>query len=123
MKYGRRHFERGALLAVAVIAVLMMIMAFRFERRLINQRLMFYQLQSMRKSVELYKAITKQNPQSLKVLATTDFSFPGEEQKHRYLESPGMNDRGFFMDPFGHPFLYDAKSGWVKSSTPGYEFW
>ena len=119
----RRAWERPILILIAVAAVAVMVMAFRFEQRLVNQRLLFYQLQSMRKSVDLFKAMEKRNPESLQELARAEFAFPGEERRHRYLESPAMSDRGAFLDPFGHPYAYDLKRGWVKSTTKGYEYW
>jgi len=117
------QLERAVLVVIAVAAVIAMVMAFRFERRVLNQRLLFYQLQSMRKSVDLFKAIEKRNPQSLVELAGSSFSFPGEPQVHRYLESPSVNEKGVFNDPFGNPLNYDPGSGWVKSKTRGYEYW
>lgn len=120
---GRRSWERTSLILIAVVAVAVMIFAFRLEKKLLNQRMMYYQLQSIRKSIDLFRAVEGKNPASLQELASTEFSFAGEDQKHRFLESPTMNERGLFLDAFGSLFEYDPASGRVKSSTRGYEFW
>ena len=120
---GGRLWERIAMAAVTVLTVVVMIASLGFERRIANQKLLFYQLQTLRTSVNLFKAMAKRNPESLTELAEAEYRFPGEEQRRRYLSITPMNENSAFVDPFGHPYGYDVKSGWVKSQTPGYEYW
>ena len=40
-----------------------------------------------------------------------------------YLESIQVNAEGKLIDPFGKPYVYDAKRGMVSSAAPGYEKW
>lgn len=119
----KRNFERIVLMAVAIATVGIMGLTVRFERQLSNQKAMFYQLQALRISVNLYKAINRVNPSNLKALMVETYRFPGEDQSRRYLQSPTTNKKGELIDPFGSPYIYDVMTGWVRSSTDGYAYW
>lgn len=118
-----KKYERVLLIVVAVTTFVLMVVSLRFERNINNQKLLFYQLQAIRTSVNLFKAITRSNPADLVELATSEYRFPGEEQKMRYLSTISANNDGFIVDPFDNPYVYDRETGWVKSSTRGYELW
>ena len=119
----RRNYERIALSVIAVFTILIMGTAVYFEKKLSDQKAMYYQLQALRTSVNLYKAINKKNPESLNVLIDEEYQFPDEDLPRRYLTNPTVNGRGEIVDPFGRPYLYSPVTGWVRSSTPGYEYW
>lgn len=119
----KKKYERALLVVVAVTTFVLMVVSLRFERNMNNQKLLYYQLQAIRTSVNLFKAITRSNPADLVELATSEYNFPGEEQKRRYLSTISTNDDGFIVDPFGNPYVYDSETGWVKSSTGGYDSW
>jgi hypothetical protein len=119
----RRKYERVALIVIAILTMAIMGVAIYFERQLSNQKAMFYQLQALRTSVNLYKAINKKNPKTLEALVNEDFKFPNEEVPRKYLQSPPMDASGRVVDPFGDPYMYDSKTAWIRSSTMGYEYW
>ncbi|HPQ80597.1 MAG TPA: hypothetical protein PLZ86_02620 [bacterium] len=119
----RRSWERTALILIAAASVVIMLLAFRMEKRLINERAMYYQLQSIRKSIDLFRTVEGRNPESLKELASESFSFSKEELQRPYLITPAPDARGLFPDVFGNYFDYDPKTGRVISRTPGYEGW
>ncbi len=119
----RRKYERVALIVIAVLTMAIMGVAIYFERQLSNQKAMFYQLQALRTSVNLYKAINKKNPTTLRALVNEEFKFPNEEIPRRYLQSPLLDEKGEVVDPFDHTYEYDSKTGWIRSSTAGYEYW
>lgn len=119
----KRFSERIVLIAVAVLTIIIMSVSIYFERRVSNQKTMYYQLQALRTAVNLYKAVNMRNPDSLRELAIGEFSFPGEAERRRYLEGPIFNRKGVAIDPFGNPYNYDPLNGWVRSTTPGYEYW
>lgn len=121
--FRKRNWENAVLIVIVLVTVGLMAASVRFERLVGNQKLMFYQLQALRTSVNLFKAITKRNPINLVELATSEYSFEGESASHRYLEVPPTDKKGEIVDPFGHPYFYDSGTGWVRSSTSGYEFW
>lgn len=119
----KRNFERIALIAVAIATVGIMGLTVHFERQLSNQKAMFYQLQALRTSVNLYKAINRTNPPDLNALMFETYRFPGEDQSRRFLQSSTTNEKGEIVDPFDNPYIYDAATGWVQSSTEGYAYW
>ena len=119
----RRNMERLIFVAVAVLTVGVLIASINFERRMSNQKLLFYQLQAIRTSINLYKAIERRNPTSLVELDRAEYQFPDEEMKRRFLEIPCKSPNGVCNDPFGNPYVYDSKTGWVRSSTSGYALW
>lgn len=119
----KRLTERVALVIIAIFTIIVMSMTIHYERKISNQRAMFYQLEAIRTSVNLFKAINKRNPTNLQELIIGQYSFPGEEMKHSYLQYPPGGDSKDFLDPFGNPYAYESLSGWVRSTTRGYEFW
>ena len=119
----KQNFERVILVLVAVLTVAIMGVSIYFERQMSNQKALFYQLQSLRTSVNLYKAIQGSNPKYLKVLVFDEFKFSDEEISRRYFQGAIMNDEGELIDPFDNPYNYNYQTGWVRSSTKGYEFW
>lgn len=119
----KKWVERVASVAVAVLTVAIFLVSMYFERQLNNQKLMFYQMQSIRTSINLYKAIKGHNPATLRELVFSEYKFPGEEVLRRYIENPNLDEAGDLVDPFGHPYLYDSESGWIRSTTGGYEYW
>lgn len=121
--FRRKGWENAALVAVVIVTVALMLASIRFERLVGNQKLLFYQLQALRTSVNLFKAMTKRNPASLAELANSEYSFEGENISRPYLELQPINKKGEIVDPFGRPYTYDSGTGWVRSRTSGYEFW
>jgi hypothetical protein len=119
----KRNVERVVFVAVAILTVGVLIASINFERRMSNQKLLFYQLQAIRTSINLYKAIEKSNPSSLIELNRAEYEFPDESIKRRFLEVPCDSLQGGCNDPFGNPYFYDNKTGWVRSSTSGYALW
>ena len=119
----KRSIERIIFVIVALLTVGMMVSSIRFERRMTNQKLLFYQLQALRTSANLFRAIERHEPTSLKELFESDFEFPDESVRRRFVDFPFVTKDGQFLDPFGHPYEYSDKTGWIRSSTPGYEFW
>lgn len=112
-----------ALVALALMAVLVMVFLFRMEGRLNSMKVMRYQLQSLRMSVNLFKVVEGRSPSSMVELASAKYSYPGEDESRRFVDNLFIDSNGRVMDPFGNPYVLDAQSGWVRSQTRGYEFW
>ncbi|MFH1830849.1 MAG: hypothetical protein ABH871_08770 [Pseudomonadota bacterium] len=115
--------ERVAIIGLILAVVLIVSFLVRYERKLNKQVVMYYQLQAIRTSINLFKAMEHRNPASLKELVTSTYEFPQENQKRHYLENPLVNENGKLLDPFANAYEYDAKTAWVRSSTPGYFYW
>jgi hypothetical protein len=119
----RKWFEQ------ALIAVLIVVVGFLaasnvyYQNRASKQRVLFYQLQILRSSINLYKFINSVSPANLEVLATGYYKFPGENLTKRYIENAPIDKDGTVVDPFGKIYLYDSSTGWIRSATEGYEFW
>ena len=113
----KRKIEYFIFIVIALLTMGITGAAFRVEQRVAKQKIMFYQLQALRTSVNLFKSMLKRNPRSLRELAEAEFRFPGERQRRRYLQFAQVNDEGFIIDPFGKPYVYDPKTGWVKSAV------
>ncbi len=118
-----RQGERVAVLALLVAIFIVIGMLYLQERRVAKAMLLNYQLQALRTSVNLYKAIEKRNPLSLQELFEGKFRFPGNEKDRSFATCPRLGKEGECLDPFGHVFTYDKSSGWVGSSTPRYKNW
>ena len=116
--------EKLALVSIVVLTLILLLASIRFEREVNRQKSLFYELQILRTSVQLFKAIQKENPPLLRAMAENSYQFPNEGQVRHYLEYvPHYNDKGEMCDPFRTPYIYNAKTAWVRSNTPGYEFW
>ncbi len=111
------------LIALLCLAIFALGLILKMEKRSADQMVMQYQLQAIRTSVNLFKAIEKRNPASFKELAAARFSFPGESEERHFLEGVQMDNNGEARDPFGNKYIYDPVSGWVRSNTAGYFNW
>lgn len=94
-----------------------------YEYKSNQQKSLLYQLQILRNTLNLYKLVTKSNPESLAELATGSYTFPGEEVARPYIQNAPIDKEGRVVDPFGSEYEYDSETGWIRSSTTGYEFW
>lgn len=120
----KHNLERLFFVVAAIVAVGVMAATIRFEVRMAKQKTLFYQLQALRTSVNLFKSIVERNPASFGELVEGEFSFPGEGFRRRYVEEvPDRDDKGDLVDPFGNPYVYNPGTGWLRSSTWGYELW
>lgn len=120
--------KRNKLEHVAVILVVMLV-AFLvganiyYQRQESRQRALYYQLQIIRSGINLFKVVNKRNPNNLVELAKNVYNFPGDMETRRYLSNVPFDKQGNLIDSFGNNFFYDPKSGWIRSSTGGYEMW
>lgn len=119
----RKWFERVLVLLLIVVVGILVISNVYYQNRSSKQRALFYQLQILRSSINLYKLINMKSPENLEVLATEVFKFPGEGLTRRYIENAPIDKAGNVVDPFGKEYYYDAKTGWIRSASAGYEFW
>jgi len=119
----RRWFEKLLVVVLVLVVAFLAVSNVYYQNKSGKQRTMFYQLQILRSSINLYKLINNRNPQSLESVVTEVYKFPGEDLARRYVENAPIDEKGDVVDPFGKAYYYDVKTGWVRSSTSGYEFW
>ena len=109
---------------VGIIVALTVVMgAAIYARRTeaMQSRLMMQELAMLRSSLILYKMINHENVESLGVLQSGRFEVEGIV--HRYVDPLPVSGDGEVIDPFGNPYRYDRKRGWVSSTTAGFERW
>lgn len=109
--------------AVLIVAVVLMGSTYSYQQKATKQQALHYQLQVLRTAELLYTAINKKMPESMAELIEGKFSLQEGGPLHPYIEHPPLMVNGQLLDPFGNPYKYDPKTGWIKSTTPGYEFW
>lgn len=74
-------------------------------------------------SINVFKLVEGRSPSSMDEFASGRYSYPGDDERRRFVDSLLFDSKGRIMDPFGNPYIFDARSGWVSSQTRGYEFW
>ncbi|MBN1282450.1 MAG: hypothetical protein JXA24_01585 [Proteobacteria bacterium] len=117
----RSPFEVFAV-AAAVAASLAISISFYAARADFEKgRVLASELSAIRSSVLAYIAVRGATPDALADLFRSGYETGGEQRP--FLHPQGMLEDGGLVDPFGNPYLYRRESGWVFSSTPGYERW
>ena len=116
--------KNSLLVVMALMAVLVTVFLFRMEIRINSMKVMREQLLSLRTSVRLFRAIEGRNPESMFELLDGEYSFPGEERRRFFVDRLFVDGGGVVaLDPFGSPYTLAPNSGWVRSSSPGFEYW
>lgn len=122
-KRKRPAWEWLLVVVLVVLTVGLTAATYTYQQRLVKSQALHYQLQLLRTAELLYVAVNKQAPADVGQLIDGTFQLPGDAVVHRFIEHPPMLEEGNLIDPFGNPYRYDARTGWFKSQTPGYEFW
>ena len=103
--------------AVVVIAIGITGVSIHMAKQAQNEQTMISELAQLRTAVQMYKSVFHSNPADLSAALTAKYPFAPPQW------SMQRNAQGQPMDPFESPYAYDAKSGWIKSTTSGYESW
>lgn len=118
MTLSKQHWY-GILLAVIVVAL--GIAGFRIQaaQKIEKEQAMIFELKQLREAVQLYEVVNKTRPSELK--AAMIVTVNGKAVPIQW--SVKKDGTGNPVDPFGAPYQFDQKSGWVTSRTAGYESW
>lgn len=121
---GRGRSAYDVLLVTIVAAVSVAIAVGIFARRasIVSGRAMIDELFVMRSGVLLYRSVNGACPPVLGVLDTEPYPDVGGKGV-QYAQRLHRDEKGHVIDPFGNPYSYDSATGWVKSTTKGYERW
>ena len=120
--------KRNSLEFVVIICVILVV-AFLvganiyYQRQDTKQKALYYELQVIRNGINLFKVVERRNPRTLVELAQGVYQFPQDKETKKYLTNVPFDDNGNLVDPFKNLFFYDHETGWVRSSTSGYEMW
>ena len=124
MKHPRRYLWENALLVVVFLAMLgFLAHSYFLEQKVYKQKTLHYQLIIVRQGIMMFNLVERRYPKSLLELAASTYRLPGEKVNRRYVERFPIDKEGQVLDPFGHPYISDKDMGWVRTSTPGYEYW
>lgn len=119
----RKSWEWLVFVIVIGLAVILMGSTYHYSKQLNDRRQLYYELQELRNAATTFKALNKRNPVDIKDLVTATIMMPNDITVRKLIDNPPKLVNGKYVDPFGNPFAYDAKTAWVKSTTPGYERW
>lgn len=117
----RSAYEWILVTIVIVLTVVLGVGLYSGRDKVAKSKLLIQELAMLRNGAAHYKMINKHPPSSLKELATANYDFGGKQKG--FLESPPLSDNGQIVDPFGNPYGYDPKKGWINSTTRGFEKW
>lgn len=120
-KARRSTFELIVVIAVVAFTVVMGAGIYAKRVELQKSELMIHELAMLRSSLALYKIVNHQNAGSLAELAQGEYDVDGAWRP--YVDRLPPSDDGDILDPFGSPYAYDKKTGWVSSTSSGYERW
>lgn len=119
----RPLYEKFIIMAVVAASIFTAISVYSSESKFFKDRILMYELESMRSAVITYKLLNKSNPSDLQQLVHMKYSFSLNEKDRQYLGNVHTDKEGFPIDPFGNRYVYDRTSGWVTSTTEGYKDW
>jgi Tfp pilus assembly protein PilE len=84
------------------------------------------ELNNLRLSLNLYRALKGNSPPDLKTLLETKYKAAGADEitfQEHFISFLGKDAQGDPVDPFGNKFYFDAQKEVIRSKTEGYEDW
>lgn len=94
--------------------------------RIGKERALRNELVNIRMSIEHYRVIRSNFPDSLEELMNHHFSFKDFNSimtKQPTFKDSRVNEQGKLLDPFFNNYRYDKETGRVYSQTKGYQAW
>lgn len=119
----RGKIEKVILLIVFLGALVFVAVTYMRECKVAKEKALYSQLAAMRQGIGLYGVLEKSFPKSLIELAYATYRMPGDSMNRKYVEMVQVGKDGKIVDPFGTPYYYDPKTGWINSATPGFKDW
>ncbi len=122
---GRTVFETLLITSLVGILLVFAVSNFLSSVRLTREAALRIELSNIRTSIILYITLNRRYPESLSVMVREGYTLPTGSGliKNKYIEGMAVDKDGNLLDAFGAPFTYESRTGWVKSSTKGYENW
>lgn len=119
----RRRSPFEIIVVVVVVALSLLLSAGLYAGRMRVQKsnLLIRELGMLRSSLMLFKSMHHENAPNLETLVGKTYEVDGHNR--RYVDKIPLSADGAIIDPFGNPYAYDRATGWVSSSTPGFERW
>lgn len=117
----RSAFEIMVVTVLVALCVIVGASLYAGRARVLKGRLLMSELNMLRSSSITYKLVNRKNSGSLDQLASEVYEIGGVQRP--YVERLPRAEDGAVVDPFGHPYAYDSATGWVSSTSPGFERW
>jgi len=117
----RSPFEFVVVAIVVGLTVVLAAGLYSGRKKEQKSNLLVQELGMLRSGVTLYRTVHHENATSLEELAAKEYEVG--DAKRPYIEQLPMSKDGRIVDPFGNPYAYDPKTGWVSSTTEGFERW
>ena len=121
VKRRRSYLEMVAIALVVALTVALGAGIYAGRAKSLKSDLLIHELSMMRSSLLVYKIVNRRNAKKLEQLATSSYFVHGD--KRPYIDELPPVRGGKIIDPFGNPYSYDPKTGWVSSATPGFVQW
>ncbi len=119
---GRSTYEIILVAIVVAMAVAIVVGIYARRTTIHNGRVMIDELFVMRSGIMLYHALNGVYPPSLDALEAESYR-DGEGKNVPFVQRLHRDDEKHIIDPFGNPYSYERRTGWVRSITEGYERW
>ncbi|MBU0505395.1 MAG: hypothetical protein ABII18_05545 [bacterium] len=118
-----RKYHYNWLVAFGIIAVLLGLYGnVLFHARSDYQEIqLLYELRTLRMATQTFQIAYGHKPGSFEELKKA--TFVDAKGKKRYYLPIKMRAQKELIDPFGKPYLYEAQTGWIKSSSINYTAW
>lgn len=88
-------------------------------RKAEKEKAMIFQLKQLRTAVQIFEMTQKAKPGELTAAMVVSVGGKGVPIQWTMTK----DSKGAPLDPFGKPYQYDKKTGWVSSGSKGYESW
>lgn len=123
MNASRRSLYEVIIVVIVVALTVVLTIGLYVERTKVHKgRMLTTELSSLRTSVTLYTVVNRKPPHS--IAALLDETYEARDGSRRvFAEYAHRDGSGSIIDPFGMPYAYDPESGWISSSTAGYQTW
>ena len=86
-----------------------------------KSNLLIQELSMLRSGITLYKMVNGENPPALEELSRSTYKV--DSTNRAYVDNLSATSGGVIVDPFGNAYAYDAKSGWIHTTTKNYDRW
>lgn len=123
---GLTFFE--LIISATLIGIFVSVFLFFIGRqiKIAKEIVLAIELKGLRQSLVLYKAIKSEPAPDLRALITARHKPQGLDEVifgREYLNTLGIDQEGYPVDPFGKRFYYSPRRGVVSSQAKGYESW
>jgi len=124
MGSSKKDIKRIELLIVIFLISLLWYYGFDAYKSIIQntkEAALAQELKIIRQGIYSYVLKYKIYPKDLKEMQDKKIiEFEGKVKNQKYFKNPKIDEKGNLLDPFGNPYIYNNKTGEIKSGTDKY---